>query len=170
MECPPGYACNGGVKSACGSGEWALAGATTCSTYQAGTQKNDGAKEVRPQECPSGYYTDGAQTCKLCEDGYECPDGANRSSCGGDYCPAGTSSRNGCEDYQDCTNWSNNCAWSERVNGSGNCVTCEKDVTCLLRGQTTTPVDSANGYYSPTGHNVEYLCPGGMDCTDADNV
>lgn len=168
LECPPGSACNGGVKTACsGSGEWSLAGATTCQTLAGGTEKNDGANTATPQVCPAGYYTTGSGVCIICDDGSEC-DGENKNTCaGGALCPEGTSSSAACPDYQDCVNWSNNCAIGEKLSG-GSCISCAKDEVCPLRGETTLSVTT--GYYSPVDVNVEYICPGGYDCSDADNI
>jgi hypothetical protein len=105
--------------------------------------------------------------CTICPDGSEC-DGANKSTCaGGALCPEGTGTAGTCPDYQDCTNWSSPCGAGKTLSG-GSCVNCPIDVTCLLRGETTTAVTT--GYYSPTGVNVEYICPGGKDCTNADSI
>ena len=50
---------------------------------------------------------------------------------------------------------------------SGACVDCGPNEVCELRG-AARPVTT--GYYSPTGTNVEFICPGGYDCTDPDNI
>lgn len=165
LQCPPGSACTGGNKSTCnGTGQYSLAGATVCETYTAGTEQNS-LKTAAPAKCPQGYYTSGT-TCKICDKNYYC-DGATRQACtGGSLCPEGTASQGTCPDYQDCASYTNACSYGQKWNGSA-CVACPKDKVCPLRGGES---NVSTGYYSPVNHNVEFICPGGYDCTNANNV
>ena len=96
----------------------------------------------------------GSNECTECLENNSC-DGTNMTPCGsGVSCPPGTSSGNAsgsCQDWQDCNTYTNNCAYGEKLNASGSCVTCAKDEACPLRG--ATPVSVTAGWYSPANEN-----------------
>ena len=121
-------------------------------------------------KCPVGYYSDAAvTTCAQCPNGFYCPDGITKTACAaGSYCPLGSSAEGVCPTGVDCVNYATPCAVGKKMD-NGVCSSCPKDFVCVLRdGSLMVPVTS--GYYSPTDVNVEFICPGGWDCTDADNV
>ena len=128
-------------------------------------------KTAAPVTCPAGYYSDASvTTCTQCPNGFYCPDGILKITCtSGSYCPLGSSAERVCPLNMDCLTYSSTPCTVGKMMQNGVCVSCPKDFVCILR-DSTLMVPVTSGYYSPTDVNVEYICPGGWDCTNANSV
>ena len=84
-------------------------------------------------------------------------------------CPKGSSASDGCATYQDCPNFTTECAYGEKWTGSA-CAPCAAGEVCLLRNSDSrAPTNGGTGkkYFSPANVNTEYICPAGKDCDTA---
>ena len=94
------------MKAACsGDGEWSLKGASACSGYDEGYEKDNTVRNAQPVKCPLGYYTL-SQACTICPSGYYC-DGTIKTICTTGKCPSGTATASSCPDWLNCVNFSN---------------------------------------------------------------
>ena len=142
-----------------------------------------GVVDAIRMECQPGYYADAAsseKTCTECPVGYSCDDSTKSMCSSGEVCARQSQADGGYTaaaspdwlrtEPTDLSSYLTPCPEGKYLSSvAGNlCSDCPVDKKCLTYGGT--PASLTTGYYSPSGVNVEFPCPGGFQCDGADAV